>query len=151
MAFLSGKTYIHFSAGYDLLSWLVCQKTGCAFSHCDFLMSDETLLGALPNHGVQVRKPEDLLKFKRSLILEAPVENGWEFAKTQIGRPYDWGAIIGMGIPFPRDWHDDSRWFCSELIIASLLEAGLTITSPNAWGVSPRDLLLSPLLNPARL
>jgi uncharacterized protein YycO len=67
------------------------------------------------------------------------------WASSQIGKPYDFSAV--SGIAFDRDWHDENRWFCSELIAVAFEKVGhpLLSTRPSAvsWRVTPRDLLLS--------
>lgn len=109
----------------------------------------EKLLGALPGGGVQWRKhpPNNETRFA---LYEVAVEDGWKYAQTMVGKPYDYIAAAMLGLPFPRDWKDDSRWYCSELASASLLYAGMPIISPDTWGVTPRDLLLSPLIKMVR-
>lgn len=140
------RTLIRFSASNHPLSWLVQQRTGCVWSHCDLILPSGKLLGALPGDGVQVRdriEPET-----RFAVYEVPVTNGHKYAQQQINRPYDWGAIIGLSCPFPvkRNWRDPHYFYCSELVFMSLESAGLKLFSPDCWGVTPRDLLLSPLL-----
>lgn len=137
-------TLLRFSCGKGLISWIVQQRTGCWASHCDFVLPSNKLLGALPGGGVQER--DRLAGETRFALYELPIENGWKYAQTQIGTPYDYWAVVGMGIPFPRDWHNDKFWYCSELVAKSLLEAGLPIVNPEIFGVTPRDLLMSPLL-----
>lgn len=136
------RTLIQFSAGHDLISWLVCQRTACLYSHCDFLLPSGELLGALPDGGVQVRAQRK--DYKRLLIMEVPgFEDGWKFCETQIGTPYDWVGVVGLGMWFPRQWQNSSHWWCSEIIAESLQQAGCPVVSANSWEVTPRDLLLS--------
>lgn len=142
MAGLS-KTLLRFSADNRFLSWLVRQRTGCEYSHVDFWLPDGSLLGALPGVGV-VKRP--VPKKERSLIYEVDTDSGHLYAMTQVGKPYDWLAIAGLAIPLPRPWQHPDRWYCSEIVATSLLQAGCSVVSTNSWGVTPRDLLLSPLL-----
>jgi hypothetical protein len=44
------------------------------------------------------------------------------FCRTTIWKPYDWRAIINMGLQ-DRDWRSPDSWFCSEQNMAAL-EAG---------------------------
>lgn len=136
-------TLIRFNAGTDSLSALIRWKTGSPFNHCDFLLPTGHLFGAIPGVGVVVHTQGAEI---RSAIYEIPVEDGFEYALEQMNKPYDFGAVLGLGLPFPRNWQNDDRWFCSELVSASLLHAGCPIVSSDAWGVTPRDLLLSPIL-----
>lgn len=135
-------TLLQFSTGDDLIAWLIRERTFSWASHVDFVLPNGQLLGALPNGGVQIRLPG---RYKRSCIFELPIANGYDFALTQISKPYDWGAVIGLGMPFPRNWHSPNQWFCSELIAESLLRAGFPIVRESSDRITPRDLLLSPL------
>lgn len=138
------KTLLRFSAGNDPISWIIQQRTGCFYSHVDFLVGDR-FLGALPGGGVQYR--DCIHNETKFTIYELPgLKNGHEYLESQIGKPYDYWAIAGLFLLFPRNWQDDSKWFCSEAVAASLLYAGVPIASPDAWGITPRDLLMSPLL-----
>jgi len=114
-------------------------------SHAEFYNSaDNTTLGARAD-GVKIR---DAAKDKYSRIepfTAAGVEKAYEYAKTQIGKPYDYSAILGTVLN--RKWHDESRWFCSELVTVSFEKVGYPIlsTRPSAavWRITPRDILLS--------
>lgn len=143
---MSSKTLLRFSAGNDLISLAIQQRTGCIWSHIDFLVGDR-LLGALPGGGVQYR--DRIHGEIRSVVYEViGVENGHKYLESQIGKPYDYCAIAGLFLLFPRNWEDEKRWFCSEGIAASLMAAGCPITSVEAWGVTPRDIWISSLVKP---
>lgn len=43
--------------------------------------------------------------------------DAWEFAERQVGKPYDLGGL--WNFMTSRDWTEDSRWFCSELVAAA--------------------------------
>lgn len=51
-------------------------------------------------------------------------QNGYEFLRSQIGRPYDTFGCIGLGLH--REWDDPESWWCSELHEAFLVACGLT-------------------------
>ena len=136
-------TLLQFSTGSDPIAWLIRERTFSWASHVDFLLPDGRLLGALPNGGVQIRP---IGKYKHAIRLEVPIANGYQFALSQINKPYDWGAVIGLGMPFPRNWHSPAQWFCSELVAESLLRAGFPIVRELSDRITPRDLLLSPFL-----
>lgn len=76
------------------------------------------------------------------------IEKVYEWCKTQIGKPYDYSAIFGMAAD--RDWHDESKWFCSELPLVGAEKMGCPVlsTRPSAapYRVTPRDWLLSRLI-----
>ena len=63
------------------------------------------------------------------------------FLESQVGKRYDFGGIIAL--PFRKPWHGKSKWFCSELVAAALLAAGLPRMRIEAHRVTPRDLWLA--------
>jgi len=64
----------------------------------------------------------------------------WNFAKKQIGKKYDWAAIVAL--PFRENWQSGKSWFCSELVSASLAAGGKALRVPTGR-VTPRDLWVS--------
>jgi hypothetical protein len=60
------------------------------------------------------------------------------FLETQLGKGYDWKAIVSF--PFQRDWQQDNRWMCSELVAECFVRLGVSIPL-KVNRVSPRDLL----------
>ena len=61
-------------------------------------------------------------------MVEIPIKNEAGFLqalRSQIGKPYDYAAIIGF--VFRRDWQADNRWFCSELPAWAAEQAGCPI------------------------
>lgn len=140
------KTYIRFSAGNDPISWAIQARTACKWSHCDLLLPDGSLLGSLPGGGVQARSR--IHGETRFAICEVPVVEGASWAESQIGKPYDWGAVLGLASPLPirRNWADPHFFFCSELAFLSIAHAGLNLLQPHSWGITPRDLWCSSLV-----
>lgn len=45
-----------------------------------------------------------------------PVD-AWVWAERQVGKPYDLGGLWFFLVG--RDWTDDAKWFCSELVAAA--------------------------------
>lgn len=43
-------------------------------------------------------------------------------ARSQIGKPYDLTALVGL--LSHRDWQDEDRWFCSELVAWAFAQGG---------------------------
>ena len=64
----------------------------------------------------------------------------WNFAKSQLGKSYDWTAIVAL--PFRERWQRDNKWFCSELVAASLFAGGRRFRVESGR-VTPRDLWIS--------
>lgn len=71
--------------------------------------------------------------------VQVPYEAAAEvFAYRQIGKPYDYGAIAGFT---RRKWNDPAKWYCSELVAATLKAGGMDMgfVEDMRW-VSPNDL-----------
>jgi hypothetical protein len=144
---------------WDVESALIRWATRCPWSHAGFVETmhgAERLDGACAylsaqlDGGVQFRYSHPAgggrcETFSAILYLTAPgVEAAYAWAKTQVGRKYDWAAIAGFGLD--NDWHDSARLFCSELVAEGFERIGKPLLNPSAavWRITPRDLLLSP-------
>lgn len=117
------------------------------YSHVDFVMPDGQLLGSHLSGGVKVR-PANYAHFSKVLRVTADVPDSvLEAAVSQIGKPYDWQAIVNFFAQ--RDWREDDSWFCSELVAWSFEKAGYPLFNPatQVWRLTPRDLLLAPTLH----
>lgn len=135
--------------GLGLAGQLVQLATWSWCSHVEVEWGQDLVLGAHPDHGVAVTTaaaPRRLERYTLDLPLHAEARI-LEALESQIGRPYDWSGIWGWGLR--RDWQDPAAWFCSELVAWACAKAGHPLLrAERAWRVSPRDLLMSPLLVP---
>lgn len=76
--------------------------------------------------GVQTTKIKDFVKSYPDHV----ICNFWivyrdlaiEAAREQIGKPFDYAGLIGVGLH--RDWQEDDSWFCSELVAYALFRGG---------------------------
>jgi hypothetical protein len=123
-------------------------------THVEAVMPDGTLLGAHLDGGVQARPAGyDKADMTRELFVALDTGIGgfdgttkqdrgfWDFLRAQLGKPYDTGAVLGLGVG--RNWRTADSWFCSELIAAALEICGyLPKLSAADNHISPRDLLL---------
>lgn len=135
---------LQFSTTKGIGSRVIRWATWSPFSHVDLVLDDGRLLGATARYGVTVRDPEPTSACARFQV-EAPAAVV-SMASSQIGRPYDWPGIFGYG--FRRSWQAQDSWFCSELIAWAFQEAGFPLLrAERAYRITPRDLLISPLLN----
>ena len=92
---------LQFSTTKHFTSKIISGFTWSWASHVDFVLPDGKLLGALATHGgVMIHDPLEMSRFERFTI-DAP-ESVIDFAKTQIGKPYDWTGIFGLA--FRREW-----------------------------------------------
>ena len=66
-------------------------------------------------------------------------------ATSQLSKPYDYEAIVGMGLH--RDWQRPDAWFCSELLAWAFQEAGEPLFRPELTRrVTPQHFwMLAPL------
>jgi uncharacterized protein YycO len=117
-------------------------------THCEVVMSDGTLLGAISD-GVKARLPGyDAGNFSQEQFLEVKATELQEdvfhaFLRDQVGKPYDTWAIVSFFWP-SRDWQEPDSWDCSELLGTAFAECGIL---PKEMAVkfsriTPRDLLL---------
>jgi hypothetical protein len=83
--------------------------------------------------------------------LVAPVELVLDAMRSQLGPPFDDGAVHDFLSDrlLDRDWRDAAKWFCSELAPGAIERAGFFPFKPliPKNRVSPADLSL--LLNPS--
>lgn len=141
-----------FSGSKDLGGKIIEWFDHGRFAHVDTVMPDGSLLGARSEvvdgvpAGVQIRPasylPADTETFRVEIpALDVISEAYYEFVLAQVGKEYDWEAIAGF--VSGRNWQDPSKWFCSELNAAGLVECGyLNPLSAPANKVAPDDLLL---------
>lgn len=134
---------LQFSTTKGIGSHVIRWATWSPYSHVDLVLDDGRLLGATSRHGVAIRDPEPTSACARFRV--SAREDVIVAARSQIGRPYDWPGIFGWG--FRRNWQEQDSWFCSELIAWAFQQAGQPLLRfDKAWRVTPRDILLSPLL-----
>lgn len=127
-------------------SWLIRLFTWSPWSHCAVVDGDEVIDSTLA-HGVAVRP---LLEFMRAYdeieLLEVDVQDeaaALAWLRAQVGKPYDWSALFGFLMR--RDWAEPDRWFCSELVEATIVAGGrhrfrlalARITPRDVWMVAP--------------
>jgi uncharacterized protein YycO len=69
-------------------------------------------------------------------------------ARSQIGKPYDLAGILGIALH--RDWQEQSKWFCSELVAWAFGQAGVPLFRADAQSrVVPQHLWM--LSNPFKI
>jgi len=130
----------------NLLSWIIRAGSWSQWSHVA-IIDGENVIEAIALHGV-VRTP---------LATRKAQDTSWEVATlpcrdpaaviaaaaTQIGKPYDYTGVLGLGLH--RDWQQTDRWFCSELVAWSFEQGGSPLFRPAACRrVTPQDLWMLP-------
>lgn len=110
--------------------------------HVEFLV-DGKAVGAHADGGVQVRDIDHYdadYRFKADCTDEQ-YQKAIDFLYSQVGKPYDFLDIVG--IMASRNWHDDSKWICSELWAATMEASGLIRHIEGGISlVTPQDTLI---------
>jgi uncharacterized protein YycO len=114
------------------------------FSHCALLdPKTGTVIEAVP-HGVQERKLKELIdQASHHEFVKIPCRNTEQVlavARGQLGKPYDWKAILGFW--FRRSWNQDNAFICSEFVAWCLATVGEPVVRQEAYRVSPEHLYL---------
>ena len=138
---------LQFSTTNQIASKGIAFLTWSWASHVDFVMPNGKLFGALAlenGGGVQYHPIEKNYTRIERYTVDAP-DSVLDFALEQKGKPYDWAGIFGI-LSRKRSWEDESKWFCSELVAYSFKRAGLPLLNDESYRITPRDLLISPLL-----
>lgn len=97
------------------------------WSHCGVVTDPATVIEARAFKGV-VETPlrEFVRRYPavefRNIACPAPAV-GLVWLRRQLGRGYDYGALLGLALR-RQSWADDDRWHCSELVEAALAQAG---------------------------
>jgi uncharacterized protein YycO len=133
---------IQFSTSKGIPSAAIRLFTWSWASHVDLVLPSGDLVGAIPGEGVKIHNTEYYKS--QQFTVDAP-ESVYDFALTQLGKPYDWAGIFGL-VTRDRNWENDDKWFCSELAAWSFKQAGCPLLNEVAYRITPRDLLISPLL-----
>jgi hypothetical protein len=136
---------------YDPISLMIRVVTHSKWSHIGFAeqMDDGSwrTLSAMFDGGVKYRAMP-----KQFILMTAPgVEEAYQEAKTQLGKPYDWRSILG--IVMNRDWREVDSWYCAE-IVAWAFEQVMQPLFNTSFGVNwitPRDFFLSPYVSEVKL
>lgn len=106
-------------------SWLIRAVTWSEWSHVELVLPDGRLLGAAAPHGVVYDTLENRLSIASEVaMMQLPGDEdaALAWAVQQLGRPYDWLGVAGVGLH--RDWEEDDRWFCSEFVAAAMKVSG---------------------------
>jgi hypothetical protein len=132
---------------FDPVSAAIRIETHSWASHAEFVdAATGVTLGAHALGGVKIR-PYQPDRYRQVRRYTAPfIELAFQAASSQIGKPYDFSAILG--IAFNRNWRDRRRWFCSELVAWAFeqTESPLFNREIANWAIWPRDIPMSLML-----
>ncbi|MFH2082059.1 MAG: YiiX/YebB-like N1pC/P60 family cysteine hydrolase [Pseudomonadota bacterium] len=114
-----------FCRSHDALSVAIRALTWSRWSHVA-LIDGYCAIEALAPDGVQMTETEQVLMRSSAFeLVDLPCRNPEAVraaAASQVGKPYDYKAIVGLGLH--RKWQDADAWFCSELIAWAFEQAG---------------------------
>ena len=130
-------------------SRLIKLFTWSNYSHVGIICDEYVIDSRWANGGVTRYSVQELFNhYPRVTVFEVSSvpATAIDYAASQIGKPYDWAAIVGM--PLHRDWAQDDKWFCSELVAAACMHAGQPIINKPVSRVTPQDLLEVMINNP---
>lgn len=136
-----------FSTTRHPFSGLIRAATWSRWSHVA-LVAGPHVIEAVALGGVrQVSKAYAIQRASAYCLVDLPARNAQaiiDAARSQIGKPYDWTAVAGLGLH--RDWQEDDSWFCSELVAWAADQAGEPWFRPEALRrITPQHLwMLSP-------
>ena len=135
---------IHFLKSHTISGWIIRLLTFSQWNHVAVEIGG-TVYEAKGLTGVTRSGSKDYLKHwakTATVKISAPSPvSAVAFLDAQIGKRYDFGGIIAL--PFRKSWHGRSKWFCSELVAAALIAAGLPKMRIESHRVTPRDLWLA--------
>lgn len=110
------------------------------WSHCA-LVDGDTVIEAAAFRGVRERPLHDFMAdATKAAVLSLPGDPGAVIAaaRSQLGKPYDWLGVAGIG--FRRRWQDEDAWFCSELVAWAFEVAGAPLFRTGYWRVTPQTI-----------
>jgi uncharacterized protein YycO len=123
-------------------SYLIRAFTWSQWSHCVVVESDSSVIDSTFAHGGVCRRPLASVYAESSKVeaVDIPLPDeaaAIGYAVAQIGKPYDWKAVVGFILH--RNWADDSAWFCNELAEACLAAGGKKRFREEISRITPRE------------
>ena len=137
-----------FSTTRSPMSWAIRACTWSPWSHVGLVDGDH-VIESMPRHGVRrIPLQQALGNASRYAFARFAARGPAKIAAaatSQLSKPYDYEAIVGMGLH--RDWQRQDAWFCSELLAWAFQEAGEPLFRPELTRrVTPQHFwMLAPL------
>ena len=132
---------VHFLKSHSISGWLIRLFTFSQWNHVAIEI-DGQVYEARGATGVTRSSAKGYLQgWAKSATVEINAHKpdlAVKFLDAQVGKGYDFGAIIAL--PFRQPWHSKSKWFCSELVAAALAAAGWKEVRIKSHRITPRDL-----------
>lgn len=129
----------------DWISKVIRKITWSRFSHVVLISPNESsVIESKHSTGVREVPIENFLSrdnVELAKIYHPFPDRIWELAKAEVGKPYDDLYIYGW--LFHRNWQDDKKWACCELIPAMAARTGFPIVRKSEFiKVTPQLLYM---------
>ena len=126
-------------------SWLIRMFTWSEYSHVDIVLGNGFVLGAVAPDGVTIQPYWHRIDMaSKAVMMDLPVksiDDAIAYAHKQIGKPYDWLGVVGIGLR--RNWQEDDKWSCAELVANAASVAGQKPFDDRfMYRITPQHLLL---------
>lgn len=140
----------------NFISRLIKFRTWGPKSHTAFRLNDDDVIEAwhtpLPTGAVRATPLIERLSYLDEgeyidffdIIEDFDEYIAETFIRDQIGKPYDYSAIYNF--ISRKEYNNHDRWFCSELVFATIARAGLLLLNAPMHKVSPSLIEWSPFL-----
>jgi uncharacterized protein YycO len=132
---------IYTSKKHSLSSFFIRLFTFSKYSHCAIDLGDDMIIDTVLTTGVRTSTvAEFAAMYPDQVVIDIKVPddiNAYQFALEQVGKPYDWSAIISLAAQ--RDWQEPDKWFCSELVEAILAAGGLQRFRDEVYKITPQE------------
>lgn len=144
--------------GKSFISRLIRWQTRSEYSHAAVLVEETTaghpvmgfVIESMEGVGVraaQWKAAEDADVFEVEGLSELEKTRVLKFLNEQVGKKYDWLMVLRFISRRQESRATSGKWFCSELVFAAFLKAGVELLArTEAWEVSPGLLARSPWL-----
>lgn len=116
--------------GRGLISRAIRWQTRCQFSHCALYVGGGYLLEAWPP-AVRLHYCDDwsdMVAYTHPEMRLADWQQAEKLIRSQIGRPYDYGAVVRFATGWQKDQDaENGKWFCFEILHWALRRAGFPL------------------------
>lgn len=129
-------------SSFNLGAILIKIFTFSKWNHTAVLFEDNMVMDVTFFSGVRMVPLDEFKKIYKDIVeLDVEVPNeiaGRLFAEEQLGKKYDFSAILGIMFQ-NRHWENTDKWFCSELVERILIAAGKRRFRSEANSILPRE------------
>ncbi|MCK5307046.1 MAG: hypothetical protein KAJ73_00405 [Zetaproteobacteria bacterium] len=139
---------IVFTRSSGIIAGLVRWFTWSEYNHVAIGRAEGTTLieaigwrGVVLSNMYYLRSRSTVIKVMEVEVLRDPTVH----LRSQLGKKYDYSGILGIW--FRRNWQEENRWFCSELVAWACAKAGTPLVVEEKHRITPNDILTSPLLD----